>query len=330
MTSECATPPDWLEACVMCRGPWQWVSIYSIFSKHSIITDSGLGCVFKKERKHLWSEAPWIAGWLAALFTFAKNHHTNINLVDKGVCTNNRPFITCQVIKCLLFATTCISIYCYTIYGNTFAPLISLESHLALNQYQIVLILLLFSFLWFVCLKQEVAAFIFPGSLCAVTFGLPAISGGGWSVAAEITLKYSVIVLNIWASKCKDRPNQPKTSDKVLELSDSVVLLWAVTKKSLLKSGRFVSRAKSQNRKPRTSSAVVQVFLLASAKIRCCHLRNNFLSVWYQVFSILWMLSVRFVWVSLSTTLTFGFWNLSGLLNWCVCVCVLCACVCVG
>lgn len=36
-----------------------------------------------------------------------------------------------------------------------------------------------------------------------------------------------------------------------------------------------------------------------SAKIRCCHLRNNILSMCYEVFLILLVLSVRIVWVGL-------------------------------
>lgn len=40
-------------------------------------------------------------------------------------------------------------------------------------------------------------------------------------------------------------------------------------------------------------------FQLSSAKIRCCHLRNLILSMWYEVFLILLLLSVRLVWVGL-------------------------------
>lgn len=41
----------------------------------------------------------------------------------------------------------------------------------------------------------------------------------------------------------------------------------------------------------------IQIFLLLSATIKCCHLRNNILSMWYEVFLILSMLSVWIVWV---------------------------------
>lgn len=62
-------------------------------------------------------------------------------------------------------------------------------------------------------------------------------------------------------------------------------------------------------------------FYSLSAKIRCCHLRNNIISMWYEVFLILLVLSVWIVWVGL-----FFFRNLDDCLM-CVffCVCYLAA-----
>lgn len=58
-------------------------------------------------------------------------------------------------------------------------------------------------------------------------------------------------------------------------------------------------------------------FLLLSAKIRCCHLRNNTLSMWYEVFLILLILTVWVVWVGLF---------IYGILRITWCVCVFCVC----
>lgn len=61
-------------------------------------------------------------------------------------------------------------------------------------------------------------------------------------------------------------------------------------------------------------------FYSLSAKIRCCHFRNNILSMWYEVFLTLLVLSVWIVWVGLF---------ISGILRiaYCVffCVCYLAA-----
>lgn len=54
---------------------------------------------------------------------------------------------------------------------------------------------------------------------------------------------------------------------------------------------------------------------LLSAKIRCCHLRNNILSMWLEVFLMLSVLSVWIVWAGLVFLSGLSSW---GLLNVCV------------
>lgn len=153
------------------------------------------------------------------------------------------------------------------------------------------------------------------------------MSGGAWWVALENTLK---LASNYWEN-CVSHfpPDQPKTADVVLELSVSQGHAGEVREKFTPSKSQAVlspERQTKTHRKPRTSSAVVQVFLLASAKIRCCHLRNNFLSVWNQVLSILWMLSVWIAWVGLFIILFYYFRFVESfrITNICVCVCDFC------